>query len=62
MIGFKESCVSLSEHESPHKVKLGDEAKALHKEITSDLDRYDSSRYVLRFVHDQVYGMFVFML
>ena len=52
MIGFKESFVRLSEHESPHKVKLGDEAKALHKEITSDLDRYDSSRYVLRFVHD----------
>jgi hypothetical protein len=33
-------------------VSEGDEAKALHKEITSDLDRYDSSRYVLRFVHD----------
>jgi len=62
MIGFKESFVRLSEHESPHKVKLGDEVKALHKDITSDLDRYDSSRYVLRFVHDQVYGMFVFML
>ena len=25
MIGFKESFVKLSEHESPHKVKLGDE-------------------------------------
>ena len=33
-------------------VSQGDKAKALHKEITSDLDRYDSSRYVLRFVHD----------
>ena len=25
MIGFKESFVKLSEHESPHKVKLGDD-------------------------------------
>ena len=25
MMGFKESFVKLSEHESPHKVKLGDE-------------------------------------
>ena len=25
MIGFKESFVRLSEHESPHKVKLGDD-------------------------------------
>ena len=25
MIGFKESFVILSEHESPHKVKLGDD-------------------------------------
>ena len=25
MTGFKESFVKLSEHESPHKVKLGDE-------------------------------------
>ena len=33
-------------------VSEGDEAKALHKKITSDLDRYDSSRYVLRFVHN----------
>ena len=25
MTGFKESFVNLSEHESPHKVKLGDD-------------------------------------
>jgi hypothetical protein len=33
-------------------VSEGDEAKALHKKISSNLDRYESSRYVSIFVHD----------
>ena len=31
MIGFKESFVRLSEHESPHKVKLGDDYQYIIK-------------------------------
>ena len=33
MIGYKESFINLSEHESPHKVKLGDDYQYLSKGV-----------------------------
>ena len=33
MIGFKESFVKLSKHESPHKVKLGDDYQYLIEKV-----------------------------
>ena len=52
MTGFKESFVKLSEHESPHKVKLGDDYQYLIKgsgESSYKLDSVNSikMKYVL---------------
>ena len=52
MTGFKESFVNLSEHESPHKVKLGDDYQYPIKgsgEASYNLDfgKYLKMKYVL---------------
>ena len=44
MTGFKESCVILSEHESPHKVKLGDDYQYPIKGSGSSSYKLDSGK------------------
>ena len=44
MIGFKESFVKLSEHESPHKVKLGDDYQYPIKDSGESSYKLDSGK------------------
>ena len=44
MMGFKESFVRLSEHESPHKVKLGDDYQYPIKGSGESSYKLDSSK------------------
>ena len=44
MMGYKESFVTMSEHESPHKVKLGDDYKYHIKRGWSSF--IDSGKYL----------------
>ena len=44
MIGFKESFVKLSEHESPHKVKLGNDYQYPIKGIGKSSYKLDSRK------------------
>ena len=46
MIGLKESFVKLSEHESPHKVKLGDEYQYTIKGSGESSYKLDSGKYM----------------
>ena len=46
MTGFKDSFVKLSEHESPHKVKLGDENQYLIKGSGESSYMLDSGQYL----------------
>ena len=46
MIGFKESFVKLSEHESPHKVKLGDDYQYPIKGSGESSYKLDSRKYM----------------
>ena len=46
MMGFKESVVKLSEHESPHKVKLGDDYQCPIKGSGESSYKLDSGKYL----------------
>ena len=46
MKGFKESFVKLFEHESPHKVKLGDGYQYLIKGSGESLYKLESGKYL----------------
>ena len=46
MMGFKESFVKLSEHESPHKVKLGDDYQYPIKGSGESSYKVDSGNYM----------------
>ena len=46
MTGFKESFVILSEHESPHKVKLGDDYQYPIKGSGESSYKLDSGKYL----------------
>ena len=46
MTGFKESFVRLSEHESPHKVKLGDEYQYYIKGSGESSYKLDFGKYL----------------
>ena len=46
MIGFKESFVRLSEHESPHKVNLGDDYQYPIKGSEESSYKLDSGKYM----------------
>ena len=46
MTGFKESFVKLSEHESPHKVKLGDDYQYPIKGSGESSFKLDSGKYM----------------
>ena len=46
MTGFKESFVNLSEHESPHKVKLGDDYQYPIKGSGESSYKLDSRKYM----------------
>ena len=46
MTGFKESFVKLSEHESPHKVKLGDDYQYPIKCSGESSYKIDSRKYM----------------
>ena len=46
MMGFKESFVKLSEHESPHKVKLGDDYRYPIKGSGESFYKLDSRKYL----------------
>ena len=46
MTGFKESFVKLSEHESPHKVKLGDQFQYPIKGSGESSYKLDSGKYM----------------
>ena len=46
MMGFEESFVKLSKHESPHRVKLGDEYQYLIKGSGESSYKPDSEKYM----------------
>ena len=46
MTGFKESSVKLSEHESPHKVKIGDDYQYAIKGSGESSYKLDSGKFM----------------
>ena len=46
MMGYKESFVNMSKHESPHKVKLGDDYQYPIKRSGEDFYKLDFGKYL----------------